>query len=89
MDNVQRVQVGHSFQDLANHIAGVALWVVALVQDPIKNLSASCTTGKIPDIMYGAGALWTIYIYSFLIISLQKPIWNACHLEHTLTPFYI
>lgn len=40
VNDVQGVEVGHSLQDLTHHIAGVPLWVVALVQDPIKYLSA-------------------------------------------------
>lgn len=40
VDDLQRVEVGHSLQHLSHHVAGVSLWVVALVQDPVKHLSA-------------------------------------------------
>lgn len=40
VDDLQRVQVGHSLQHLPDHVAGVSLRVVALVQDPVKHLSA-------------------------------------------------
>lgn len=46
MNDVQGVEVGDRLQHLAHHIAGVSLWVVALVQDPVKYLSACGTVEK-------------------------------------------
>lgn len=43
---MQGVEVGDSLQHLAHHIAGVSLWVVTLIQDPVKYLSACCTVEK-------------------------------------------
>lgn len=46
MDNVQGVEISHRLQHLANHVTGVPLGVVALVQDPVKHLSAGGSTEK-------------------------------------------
>lgn len=43
VNDLQGVEIGHSLQHLADHIAGVSLWVVTLVQNPVKHLSASGT----------------------------------------------
>lgn len=43
VNNLQGVEIGNSLQHLANHVAGVSLWVVTLVQDPVKHLPACCT----------------------------------------------
>lgn len=43
VDDIEGVQVCHCLQHLPNHVAGVFLGVVALVQDPIEYLSACCT----------------------------------------------
>lgn len=43
MDDIEGVQVRHSLQHLPNHVAGVFLRVVSLVQDPVKHLS-TCST---------------------------------------------
>lgn len=40
VDNVKGVQIGHRLQHLANHVAGVTLRVVTLVQDPVEHLPA-------------------------------------------------
>lgn len=38
--NVKGVEIRHRLQHLANHVTGVPLGVVALVQDPVEHLSA-------------------------------------------------
>lgn len=43
VNDVQRVEVGDRLQHLAHHVTGVSLWVVALIQDPVKHLSACCS----------------------------------------------
>jgi len=42
VNDVQGVEIGNGLQHLAHHIAGVPFWVVALIQDPVKHLSACC-----------------------------------------------
>lgn len=46
--NLERVQVGHSLQDLPHHVARVSLRVVALVQDPVKHLPPRGPEGHQP-----------------------------------------
>lgn len=48
VDDVEGVQVRHGLQHLADHVAGVLLRVVALVQDPVKHLS-SCSAETQPE----------------------------------------
>lgn len=59
---MQGVEVGDGLQHLAHHVAGVSLRVVALVQDPVKYLSACCTEGKRGPVMFAV----EIYKSSFL-----------------------
>lgn len=40
MDNVKGVEISHRLQHLANHVTGVPLGVVTLVQDPVEHLPA-------------------------------------------------
>lgn len=51
VDDLQRVEVGHRLQHLSHHVAGVSLWVVALVQDPVKHLSACRAAGTQGNVM--------------------------------------
>lgn len=48
VDNVEGVQVRHSFQHLPDHVAGVLLGIVSLVKDPVKHL-APCSTETQPE----------------------------------------
>lgn len=46
VDNVKGVQISHRLQHLANHVTGVTLRVVTLVQDPVKHLPACGSAQK-------------------------------------------
>lgn len=46
VDNVKGVQISHRLQHLANHVAGVTLRVVTLVQDPVEHLPACGSAQK-------------------------------------------
>lgn len=45
VDNFQGVEVSYSLQHLPDHIAGVPLGVVSLIQDPVEHLPA-CSAGE-------------------------------------------
>lgn len=46
VDNVKGVEISHRLQHLANHVTGVTLRVVTLVQDPVEHLSARGSAEK-------------------------------------------
>ena len=46
VDDVEGVQIRHCLHHLPDHIAGVLLRVVALVQNPVKHLSPCSTASK-------------------------------------------
>lgn len=65
VDDIEGVQVRHSLHHLANHVAGVLLGVVALIQDPIKHLSACSTeseTKKTCDGIPSRKLIWVAYL---------------------------